>query len=67
MQENVSWKKTNTLGAQKNVWEPLLLALKESLIAQKTDLQNKLNNLKRLGVVSVNKEELDKTLDGMKF
>ena len=63
----MQWEKKQSLGIQTNVLEPLLKALKETLINEKNELEHKLNNLKKLGVISVNKQELNKKLEEMKF
>jgi len=65
--ENIQWKKTNTLGVHKNIAEPLLDALKQVLMHEKEELQRKLNNLKRLGVIQMNTAEVNKKLEEMKF
>jgi len=55
----IKWDRTNRIGFQ-NVLEPLLLGLKESLEHEKKELVHKLENLKRLGVIQISKDELDK-------
>jgi hypothetical protein len=64
---DVSWEKTQTLGIQKNIAEPLFDALKLMLEHEKEELIKRLNNLKRMGVISVNTAEMNKKLQEMKF
>lgn len=66
-QESISWKKTQTLGIQKNIAEPLFDALRLMLEHEKEELVKRLNNLKRMGVISVNTAEMNKKLQEMKF
>lgn len=63
----MEWQKTDRLPIQKNLIEPLLKAIKITAEQQKAELTIKLNNLKRLGVISMSKEELNKTLEEMKI
>jgi hypothetical protein len=63
---DIKWDRTNKIGFQ-NILEPVLTGLKESLEHEKRELVHKLENLKRLGVIQMNKEELNKILEGMKF
>jgi len=65
--EEPVWEKTQTLGIQKNIAEPLFDALKTVLEHEKNELVKRLNNLKRLGVIKVNTAEMNKKLEGMKF
>lgn len=67
MQENHQWKKRTKLGLQTNLVEPLIGALKMSVELERDELIRKLENLKRLGVISLSKEELNKKLEEMKF
>jgi hypothetical protein len=60
------WEKTNTIGPQ-NLLVPVLNALKLTLEHEKNELQEKLNSLRRLGVIQIDKQELDKKLQEMKF
>jgi len=60
------WDKTDSIGAQ-NLLVPVLNALKLTLEHEKKELQEKLNNLRRLGVIQIDKKELDKKLQEMKF
>jgi hypothetical protein len=64
---NYQWEKRDKLGMQTNIVEPILQALKTAVETQKTELERKLNNLKRLGVISMSKEELNKRLEEIKF
>lgn len=64
--EKLNWRKTEKLGLQKNLFDPMLSALKESLKHEKSELERKLKNLKMLGVISttenVSIDELNKKL-----
>jgi hypothetical protein len=66
MQE-VNWEKRDKLEFGKNVVEPILVALKTAVETEKAELERKLLNLKRLGVISMNKEQLNKVLEDMKM
>jgi hypothetical protein len=65
--ENLNWQKKESLGIETNILQPMLQALKETLQNEKSQLEIKLNNLKKLGIVSVNKQELNQKLEEMKF
>jgi len=65
MSEQIKWEKTNSIGFQ-NILQPILVGLKEALEHEKSELVHKLSNLKRLGVIQMNKIELDKKLDEMR-
>jgi hypothetical protein len=60
------WEKTDNIGPQ-NLLVPVLNALKLTLEHEKNELQEKLNSLRRLGVIQIDKQELDKKLQEMKF
>lgn len=64
---NVEWEKTEKLGIQKNIAEPLFEALKLVLEHEKEELVKRLNNLKRLGVIKINTAEMNKKLEEMRF
>jgi hypothetical protein len=64
---NHQWEKRDKLGMQTNVIELLLTAIKAAVQTEKSELERKLNNLKRLGVISISKEELNKRLEEIKF
>lgn len=64
---NVEWEKTEKLGIQKNIAEPLFDALKLVLEHEKEELVKRLNNLKRLGVIQINTAEMNKKLEEMRF
>lgn len=63
----VKWDKQQTLGAYRNIAEPLLKALKGTVEAEVEELKRKLMNLKRLGVIEISQEELNKKLQEIKF
>jgi len=65
--EKYEWEKTQSLGVQKNIAEPLLEALKIMLEHEKTELVDKLNSLKRLGVIKISTAEMNKKLEEIKF
>lgn len=65
--EKYEWEKTQSLGIQKNIAEPLLDALKIMLEHEKSELVDKLNSLKRLGVIKLNTTEMNKKLEEIKF
>ena len=65
--EKYKWEKTQSLGIQKNIAEPLLDALKIMLEHEKTELVDRLNSLKRLGVIKIDTSEMNKKLEEMKF
>jgi len=67
MQSDYQWQKRQKLGLQKNIVEPLLEALKKAAEVERDELIHKLENLKRLGVISMSKAELNKKLEEMKF
>lgn len=64
---NVEWEKTDKLGIQKNIAEPLFDALKLVLEHEKEELVKRLNNLKRLGVIKINTAEMNKKLEEMRL
>ena len=66
MQE-VNWEKRDRLDFGANIVEPILSALKTVAENEKVELERKLNNLKRLGVISMDKEQLNKVLEDMKM
>jgi len=63
----IKWEKKNRLGVSDNIAQPLMTALKETLLTEKEALERKLKNLKMLGVIAVDKklpvEELNKKLE----
>lgn len=64
---NNQWEKREKLGIQTNIVEPMLKAIKSVVEAEKAELERKLKNLRRLGVISMDKEELNRRLEEMKF
>ena len=64
--ENVNWEFQKELGFQKHIIEPILVALKKTVEAERDELLYKLNNLKRLGLISMDKDELNKHLEALK-
>jgi len=65
--EKLKWRKTDKLAAHKTLVEPIVDALKEVLSNERNQLVERLNNLKRLGVIQVDSKKLNKTLEEMKF
>ncbi|MDO8640276.1 MAG: hypothetical protein Q7R33_01930 [Nitrosarchaeum sp.] len=61
------WVKTEKLGIQTNILEPVFDALKQVLNNEKDQLVQKLTMLKRLGVINMSKAELDKKLEEIKL
>lgn len=64
---DVKWDKQQTLGVYRNIAEPLLKALKTAVETEVEELRRKLMNLKRLGVIDISQEELNKKLQEIKF
>jgi predicted RNA-binding protein with PUA-like domain len=64
--EQAQWQKREKIEFGSNLIEPILTALKTAAEIQKAELEHKLTNLKRLGVISMNKEQLNKVLEDMK-
>jgi predicted transcriptional regulator len=66
-EEKVKWDKQQTLGVYRNIAEPLLSTLKSAVESEVVELKRKLTNLKRLGVIEISQDELNKKLQEIKF
>jgi len=61
------WEKKLKIDFGDNLVRPILTALKDIVENEKLELEKKLQNLKRLGVISINKEQLNKELEDLKI